>query len=157
MPVFESLSRKEKINLATRYHRWLYTYIRHLLAEKSELKDMPETYKNAWIGNADQSIMAIGVSVKDEAEKFWFSYARLRDAAVLRHEGYPLPEIFIDIDPNDIKCHERTNIVIVYPHGNTTVPVALEQGAKLAKEENINLMLCAFPYIEYDEKYGGMS
>ncbi|MGQ9607951.1 MAG: hypothetical protein ACUVWN_01490 [bacterium] len=151
---FESLSREEKIDLATRHHRWLYTYIRHLLAEKSELKDKLESYKNAWIGNADESIMAIGVSVKDETEKFWFSYARLRDAAVLRHEGYPLPEIFIDIDPNDIKCHERTNIVIVYPHGNTTVPVALEQGAKLAKEENINLMLCAFPYIEYDEEYG---
>ncbi len=151
---FESLSREEKIDLATRRHKWLYTYIRHLLTEKSELKDKPDSYKDAWIGNADRSIMAIGVSVKDESEKFWFSYARLRDAAVLRHEGYPLPEIFIDIDPNDIKCHERTNIVIVYPHGNTTVPVALEQGAKLAEEENINLMLCAFPYIAYNERYG---
>jgi len=150
---FESLVRKEKIELAERHHRWLYTYTRHLMATKTELKDAAPGYADAWLGDADRDIMGLGVNVTDKRERFWFSYARLRDAVTLRHDGYPFPEIFSDLDPDVLKCGERANVVIVYPHGNTTVPVALEQGAKLAKE-GINLMLCAFPRMEHDEQYG---
>jgi hypothetical protein len=123
------------------------------MTTETELKDTQPGYADAWLGDADRDIMGLGVNVEDQRERFWFSYARLRDAVVLRHEGYPFPEVFSDLDPNVLKCNQRANVVIVYPHGNTTVPVALEQGAKLA-QEGINLMLCAFPYIEYDEKYG---
>jgi molybdopterin converting factor small subunit len=38
------------------------------------------------------------------------------------------------------------NVVIVYPPGNTTVPVALEQGPRLA-QEGINLILTPFPTV----------
>ena len=31
------------------------------------------------------------------AERFWFGYARLRDVSVLVHEGYLLPELFLDL------------------------------------------------------------
>jgi hypothetical protein len=150
---FESLTREEKLELAGRRHRWLYTYARYLMTTETELRDAEPGYAEAWLGDADRDIMGLGVNVEDKRERFWFSYARLRDAVVLRHEGYSLPEIFSDLDPDVLKCNERANVVVVYPHGNTTVPVALEQGAKLA-QEGINLMLCAFPYVEHDEKYG---
>ena len=150
---FEFLTRAEKLELAERRHRWLYTFTRHLMTMETELRDAKSEYQDAWLGDADRDIMGIGVNVEDERECFWFSYARLRDAAVLRHEGYPFPELFSDLEIDALKCNERANVVIVYPHGNTTVPVALEQGAKLARE-GMNLMLCAFPYIEYNEDYG---
>lgn len=146
---FESLFREEKLELAEKHHRWLYTYSRHLMATATDLKDNADI----WLGDADRDIMALGVNVTDEREKFWYSYARLRDAVVLRHEGYPLPKILLDLDPNILKCNERANVAIVYPHGNTTVPVAVEQGVKLAKD-GINLMLCAFPLIEPDAQCG---
>ena len=150
-PGFQCLSREEKLELAERRHRWLYTYTRRLIAEETELGDADPGYADTWLGDFDRNIMGLGVNVTDQREKFWFSYARLRDAVVLRHEGYPFPEIFSDLDPDVLKCGKRANVVIVYPHGNTTVPVALEQGAKLA-QEGINLMLCAFPQIDYDEQ-----
>ena len=150
---FESLTREEKLELAERHHRWLYTYTRRLIAAETEMQDECPGYADIWLGDVDRDIMGRGVNVTSERERFWSSYARLRDAVVLRHEGYPFPKIFSDLDPGALKCDERANVVIVYPHGNTTVPVALEQGAKLAREEGINLMLCAFPNIEHDDQY----
>jgi hypothetical protein len=131
------------------------------MTTKTELSDAGQDYQDTWLGDADRDIMGLGVNIEDPQERLWFSYARLRDAVVLLHEGFPLPEVFPGLDPSVLKCvaqaslpvEERANVVIVYPHGNTTVPVALEQGAKLA-QEGINLMLCAFPHIEHDERYG---
>ena len=151
---FECLSRKEKIALAMRRHRWLYTRCRHLIVTKTKMKDLGPAYWDAWLGDADRDIMGVGINLEDEDERFWFSYARLRDAVVLLHEGYPLPEIFINLDPSALKCNERTNVVIVYPHGNTTVPVALEQNPKLSKERAINLLLTAFPKIVENKEAG---
>ena len=151
---FEVYSRREKIELAMKRHRWLYTRCRHLMVTKTELKDLSPEYCDAWLGDVDRNITGLGINLADEAERFWFSYARLRDAVVLLHEGYPLPEVFKNLDPSALKCDERTNVVIVYPHGNTTVPVALEQNPKLTKERGINLLLTAFPKIERDESYG---
>ncbi|MCK5379955.1 MAG: hypothetical protein KAJ81_00710, partial [Candidatus Latescibacteria bacterium] len=151
---FEGLDRQGKFDLAERRHRWLYTYIRALMAKRTSLSDLGAAYSDAWLGDADQEILPLGVRADDPAQQFWFSYARLRDASVLVHEGFALPELFQDLDPSAIKTDERPNVVIVYPHGNTTVPVAMEQGAKLAEQEGMNLMLTAFPAIVDDERYG---
>ncbi len=143
---FQRLDRLEKIALAERRHRWLYTYLRGLLAADSDLAPLGAEYADAWLGDADRGLLPLGV-YGDGAEARWFSYARLRDASVLRHEGYPAPELLLDVDPAVLRCDQRANVVIVYPHGNTTVPVALEQGGRLAEEEGVNLFLCAWPAI----------
>ncbi|HID09810.1 MAG TPA: hypothetical protein EYP17_00720 [Candidatus Latescibacteria bacterium] len=141
---FEDLSRRERFQLAERRHRWLYTYIHHLMSTATELSVRPSEYLDAWLGDMDRGVVPLGV--RGEAERFWFGYARLRDVAVLRYEGFPLPEVLRGVGPDDLKARERANVAIVYPHGNTTVPVALEQGPKLAGE-GINLLLCAFPEV----------
>ncbi|MDP6776587.1 MAG: hypothetical protein QGI83_07475, partial [Candidatus Latescibacteria bacterium] len=144
---FECCDRHEKLELAQRRHRWLYTHGRYLLANRTEMQDRSEGYRDAWLGDADRDIMAIGLHVSEPCERFWFGYARLRDVSVLRHDGFVLPELFLGLDPAVLKDGRRANVAIVYPHGNTTVPVAMEQGAKLSKNEKINLMLTPFPTI----------
>ena len=144
---FECYDRQAKFELAQRRHRWLYTHGRALLAAKTELRDRGTAYQDAWIGDADRDLMAVGLHLTEPEERFWFGYARLRDVSVLRHEGYVLPELFLGLDPGVLKADKRANVVIVYPHGNTTVPVAMEQGAKLARNKKINLMLTPFPTI----------
>jgi len=152
---FESFSRREKFLLAEKHHRWLYTYIRYLLITYTPLSRMDKEYQDEWLGNADKDLPGFGIRVDEPVERFWFNYARLRDTAVLRHEGYPFPEILQDVDPYLLYAKERVNIVIVYPVGNTTVPVALEQGPYLAKEDKINLFLSSFPEIveKKDKKF----
>ena len=145
---FEGLSRKEKISLAERQHRWLYTRIRYLLASKTSLAKMGKNYQNKWLGDADRNLLGLGVRGNNPEESFWFSYARLRDVSVLRHEGYPFPEIFTDVDPGIVSDKERVNVAVVYPVGNTTIPVALEQGPHLAEDDKINLILSSFPEIK---------
>lgn len=151
---FEGYTRQEKFELSEQRHRWLYTYARHLMVTGTRLADLGTAYQDAWIGDADWGILPLGVHLEDPVQQFWFSYARLRDASVLVHEGFSLPEIFQDLDPSVLHADERPNVVIVYPHGNTTVPVAMEQGARLAEWEGMNLMLTAFPSIVEDGRYG---
>jgi len=151
---FEGYDRQEKFELAAERHRWLYTHVRHQMVSGTVLAVREPAYRDAWIGDADRDLLPLGVNVEDSAQRFWFSYVRLRDASVLVHEEYPLPEVIQGLDPSVLKCDRRTNVVIVYPHGNTTVPVAMEQGAKLSEQESVNLMLCAFPSIVDDPEYG---
>jgi len=146
---FEKLDRDEKFEFAEKYHRWLYTYLRYLITEKSPLKNLSGKYINLYIGNIDKNISAIGVKGKTKEELFWFHYARLRDTVVLKYEGFGYPEIFTGIKPEDLKIEKRTNVGIIYPYGNTTVPVALEQGPELAEKAKTNLILCAFPVTSY--------
>ena len=146
--VFEKLPRAKKFKLAAKYHRWLYTYIKNFIIEKTPLKNFSSDYINLWVGDIEKGICAIGVRGETEEEKFWFHYARLRDIVVLKYEGFGYPEIFEEIEPDDLQISERANVGIIFPYGNTTVPVALQQGPKLSQESKINLFLSAFPIPE---------
>ncbi|MGB9678178.1 MAG: hypothetical protein ACPLZ9_06110, partial [Candidatus Ratteibacteria bacterium] len=145
--LFEKLKRNLKFKLSYKYHQFLYSHLRYLISEKTNLKDYPEEYKDLYIGNVVKNKYAIGINGENQEEIFWFHYARLRDIVVLKYEGFGYPEIFVDVKPEDLKADERVNVVIVYPYGNTTVPVALQEGPKFA-ENSINLFISAFPVIE---------
>ncbi len=143
--VLEKLSRAEKFALAERFHRWLYARLRWLIDTQTPLREQPAAYRDIYLGDPDRGITALGVRGETGEELFWFHYARLRDVVVLQYEGFGYPEIFVGLAPGELKSDERTNIGIIYPYGNTTVPVALEQGPKLAEVSGVNLILCAFP------------
>ena len=64
------------------------------------LRDRGPEYHDAWLGDADRDIMPVGVHVDDPAQRFWFSYVRLRDASVLWHDNFPLPEVCTGLDPS---------------------------------------------------------
>lgn len=151
---FEGMGRQERFELAVRHHRWLYAHSRWLMAQRTCLSSLGPSYQDAWMGDMDRDLTALGLNVEDPAQRFWFGYARLRDVAVLVHEGFAPPEIFRGLDPDVLGCAQRANVAIVYPHGNTTVPVALEQGAKLAAQAGVNLMLTAWPHLVEDTRYG---
>jgi hypothetical protein len=146
-PYFEKLERNIKFKFAYKFHQYLYRYLRYLICEKTELKNYSEEYKDLYIGNILEGKNGMGIKGETPEEIFWFHYARMRDVVVLKYEGFGYPEIFIDVEPEDLKANERVNVVIVYPYGNTTVPVALQQGPKFAKN-SINLFISAFPVKE---------
>ena len=146
-PYFEKLERNIKFKFAYKFHQYLYRYLRYLICEKTELKNYSEEYKDLYIGNILEGKNGMGIRGETPEEIFWFHYARMRDVVVLKYEGFGYPEIFIDVEPEDLKANERVNVVIVYPYGNTTAPVALQQGPKFAKN-SINLFISAFPVKE---------
>ena len=148
---FKSYSRSELIELSTRHHQWLYQHISCLIAQETELSELPLSYRNLWMGNALEGLYPLGVNLENKTDQFWFSYARLRDLSVLRHEGIVLPQVINGLPGELLKTSERANVVIIYPHGNTTVPVALEQGAKLSRNDQVNLILSAFPVFSQDK------
>ncbi len=147
----EKWPRERIFDMARERHLWLYRFARYITETKTEVKDRPGNYRDLWLGkvnsSGDVTEPAIGVNVEDESQKFWFSYARLRDTATLIHDGYPLPEIFDRLSPETVKVSERKNVAIIYPVGNTTVAVALEQNHRLVSEDEVNLFLCPFPEI----------
>jgi len=164
-------SRGEKFRLACARHRWLYGRIRKDIVERTAIADRPRDYQDLWLGDVsdwqrpETWQMGIGVNVDSEPERFWFSYARLRDAVAMMRELTNLrnpstlngvPEIFLDVDPALLDAGEDgacANILSIYPYGNTTMPVAVEQGAALERE-GYNLMLCPFPEMRHDVNRG---
>ncbi|MCD6562285.1 MAG: hypothetical protein J7K23_00010 [Thermoproteales archaeon] len=121
-------TRKELFELIARRHKWLYEYIKRNLTEKTELK--------LWDKKDVEILLTLGTDKDDvaerngylEASKFVFKYARLRDLATLYHDGFYIPEILDEVDPNAIKGFDRVNVVIMYNLGNTTAMTFLSRG-----------------------------
>jgi len=164
-------TRGEKFQLACDRHRWLYGRVRKDIVQRTALADKTPEYQNVWLGDVRDGEhphawrMGIGVNVETEPEKFWFSYARLRDCVAMMRElmnlNHPstlngVPEISLDVPPAVLDAGEEgtcANLLSIYPYGNTTMLVALEQGAALERD-GYNFMLCPFPEMRYDARSG---
>lgn len=162
---------EQKFDFSSEHHGWLYCRARRLMVERTSLKHKDAAYQRQWLGDVsdwqhpETWQMGLGVNVEGAGRQFWFSYAKLRDAAAMIHEFEPLnypsnlngvPEVFWDVDPSILDAGEEgkfTNVISMYPHGNTTMPVAIEQGVAF-EEQGVNLMLCPFPVRTYDAVYG---
>jgi hypothetical protein len=160
-------TRAEKLRLACDRHRWLYGRIRKNIVQRTSLADKTPDYQALWLGDVsdwqhpEAWHLGLGVNVDTERERFWFSYARLRDSVAMMRELMNLnnpstlngmPEIFSDVSPALLGAEPEgdcTNLLSVYPYGNTTMLVALEQGAALERE-GYNFMLCPFPEMRHD-------
>ncbi len=142
---FKDWPREKLLRFAVEHHKFLHQFILNLLKDKSNLSDKSGDYMDSLVGKFDRGnrliCPAIGVNADSELERKWFSYARLRDLATLIFDGYPLPEI-----RKNLQVEDGVNIGIVYPIGNTTVSVALEQGPKFSAS-GINLFSVPFPSI----------
>lgn len=137
---FEGYTREQKFEIAARIHeRWLYPFLRWVVTNKTEMSELTQGYASA--------ILSLGVGGYTSAQRFWFGYARIRDIAVLRAEGNPLPEILDNVSPDVIDADNRMNVVIVYPMGNTTIPFALRRNPQQNKT-GVNVISCGFPQIE---------
>jgi len=149
-------TRKELFELIARRHQWLYRYIRENMVEKTELKlwDKEDVEKLlTWSVDRDDVAARDGYP---EASKFVFSYARLRDLATLYHDGFYIPEILDNVDPDVIKGDERVNVVIMYNLGNTTAMTFLRRGPyhHAGKGPDKNIIMTNFLRKEKDAKSG---
>ncbi len=142
---FKDWAREKLLQFTLERHLFLHQFILKLVKNKSHLADKPDNYVEALLGkfDAENNLLtpALGINIESAWERQWFSYARLRDLATLIFDGYPLPEI-----REDEQIKDGINIGVVYPLGNTTISVALEQGPKFSSE-GVNLFLVPFPRI----------
>jgi len=149
-------TRRELFELITRRHMWLYEYIKKAITERTELK--------LWDRETVEKLLTIGtdgddIAVKEgytEASKFVFSYARLRDLATLYHDGFFIPEVLDNVDPEAIKGDERVNVVIMYNLGNTTAMTFLRRGPyhHEGKGPDKNIIMTNFLKLSKDPKSG---
>ena len=120
-------TRRELFELMARRHEWLYNYIREVLIKRTELKLLePEDVEKLLTIGIDRDPIAIRDGYL-EAAKLVLGYARLRDLATLYHDGFFIPEVLDDVDPNAIEHEKRVNIVILYNLGNTTAMAFLKR------------------------------
>ncbi len=142
---FEQLERQDKFRLAFQHHQWLYAHLHWLINNRTPLKEYSEKYRILYCGNVIKGKQAMGIIELNREESFWFHYARLRDIVVLYYERYGYPQLAVNVEPEVFT--DNVKLTIVYPYGNTTVPVALEQGPILSEKYGADLFLCAFPRI----------
>ncbi len=133
---FSSFKGESLYELAVEHHQWLYCYLRFVVTHFTEVRELSIDEQNLLLGNCLEgfSVEAIGGEAEDRSEKLWRCYGQLRELAFIRNDGFPLPEVFPDFDPDWIKAGQRVNHIIAAPVGRTHFSRALREGPTLAKQ-----------------------
>ena len=122
--------------LAVEHHQWLYRYLRFVITQYTELRGTPKPEQDMLLGNYLDGIEVegIGAEADGNAEKMWRAYGQLREIAFIRNDGFPVPEVFSEFNPDLIRDGERINHVITAPVGRTHFSRALQEGPTLARQ-----------------------
>jgi len=122
--------------LAVEHHRWLYRYLRFVLTRYTELRELSGQEQGLLLGNYLHGIEieAIGAGAYGPAEKIWRAYNQLRELAFIRNDGFAIPEVFAEFDPELIHDRSRVNHVIAAPVGRTHFSRMLCEGPCLARQ-----------------------
>ena len=132
---FDRLGEERLYALAVERHAWLYRYMRLLLTELTELRELPAAERDALLGNvADGRVEAgIGADGRSDVERAWRAYNQLREAAFWRNDGFPIPVVFPTFDPALISAERRVNMVFLFPVGRTHISRAFREGPTLSR------------------------
>jgi len=149
---FLYLRPEERYELAVEHHRWLYEVLRSLLINKTELAEFSANDQDHLLGNflGDREIVGIGADAGTPAERWWRGYNQLREICFMRSDGFPIPLVFDQFDPDIVDANERINIVFLFPVGRTHVSRALREGPTLNREltaegrKGANLLISRF-------------
>ena len=133
---FEEFKGESLYELATVHHSWLYRYLHWVITRFTEVRELPADEQHLLLGNFldGVSIQAIGGEAEDRAEHAWRCYGQLRELAFIRNDGFELPEVFADFDPDWIQAGQRVNHIIAAPVGRTHFSMALREGPTLARQ-----------------------
>jgi len=121
---------------AVEHHAWLARYLRQVVVHHTEVGELPAQHQDLLLGNfTDGSqVDPIGASANSAAERRWRAYGQVRELAFIRNDGFPLPVVFPEFDPEVIDAEHRVNHVIALPVGRTHYSRALREGPTLAAE-----------------------
>ena len=133
---YAHLSGEALYELCVTHHEWLARYLRQVVVCHTEVAQLPEQQQDLLLGNFvdEQQIDPIGASGSSLAERRWRAYGQLRELAFVRNDGFPLPEVFAEFDPELIDADRRVNHVIALPVGRTHYSRALREGPTLSAE-----------------------
>lgn len=133
---FDRLNEQELYALAVERHQWLYQYIRLILTQFTELKELPREEQDALLGNflEGNEIAGIGADAPTKTERAWRAYNQLRELSFMHNDGFGTPVVFTEFDPGIIQAGNRVNIVFLFPVGRTHISRVLREGPTLNRE-----------------------
>jgi len=133
---FDRLNEQELYALAVARHQWLYGYLRLILTQYTELRKLSQEEQDALLGNflEDNEITAIGADAPTKIERAWRAYNQLRELAFTRNDGFSIPVVFTEFDPDIIRARDRANIIFLFPVGRTHISRVLREGPTLSRE-----------------------
>ncbi len=129
------------------HHRVLYNYFRYLFLNKTGFRNLPDQERelllgSAWLGASasedSTAIVAIGAGAPGRYERLWRVYNQFREMAFVRNDGFAMPVVFENFDPNVqgiLDASKRVNHVFLSPIGRTHYSRALMEAGELG--ENI--------------------
>ncbi|MEE3233622.1 MAG: hypothetical protein VX294_05590 [Candidatus Latescibacterota bacterium] len=122
--------------LAVDHHAWLYTYLRHVICNFTDVADLSPDEQDILLGNTLSSSpsQAIGAEADNLTEQQWRCYGQLREISFIRNDGFSIPPIFAEFDPDLISSSTRVNHVFATPVGRTHYSRALSEGPTLSRE-----------------------
>ncbi len=133
---FSDFKGESLYELAFEHHQWLYRYLRWVITGFTEVAGLSPAEQQLLLGNFldGVSIEAIGGEAEGKAERAWRAYGQLRELAFIRNDGFALPEVFAEFDPDWIQAGQRVNHIIAAPVGRTHFSRCLREGPTLARQ-----------------------
>ncbi|MFH1740962.1 MAG: hypothetical protein ABIH23_18320 [bacterium] len=130
---FLSLSPEERYELAVKHHNWLYQYTRNLLIHRTELALCTPTERDHLLGDftGRRELVGIGADAPTPTERRWRAYNQLREICFMRSDGFAIPVVFDEFNPDIIEADQRVNIAFLFPVGRTHVSRAFREGPTL--------------------------
>jgi hypothetical protein len=133
---FSDWGGEELYALAFARHAWLYRYLRGIAVRATELWELTTEEQDLLLGNFldGQATEAIGAEAETPAERAWRAYGQLRELAFIRNDGFPLPVVIAEFDPDMIDAERRVNQVFAVPVGRTHFSRMLREGPTLSRQ-----------------------
>ena len=133
---YDHYNSQDLYKLSVDHHTWLYTYLRSVICHFTDIADLNSGEQDILLGNTllDSPCQAIGAEADNLTEQQWRCYGQLREIAFIRNDGFSIPPIFAEFDPDLISSSTRVNHVFATPVGRTHYSRALSEGPTLTRE-----------------------
>jgi|GEM_PF-749725 len=135
---------EELYRMSWEHHRALYRYVRELVFTRTGASLLPGQDARALFGSVkfgaapDQDQLeaqAIGAGAPGHYELLWRAYNQFREMAFLRNDGFAMPVVFENMDPNNpriLDTRHRVNFAFLSMVGRTHYSRALMEAGQLA-------------------------
>jgi galactokinase/mevalonate kinase-like predicted kinase len=126
-------SEEELYGMAVEKHARLDKYFSAIYSNVTDISEWTDDERDVFFGNFEngKNITAIGNNAPTENMRKWRSYNAKRDIAFNMSDGFNLPVVFTEFDPEIIDAENRTNVLFLFPAGRTHISRSWREGPTL--------------------------
>ncbi|MDP8229601.1 MAG: hypothetical protein P9L93_00685 [Candidatus Gorgyraea atricola] len=133
---YKDYTRDQLYALAVKKHKWLDDYFLSIYSNITDVADWSQEEKDAYFGNFKdgKEIVPVGNNAPTEAGRKWRSYGTKRQLAFNMSDGFHIPLVFPEFDPDIINADESIVVNMGFPPSRTHTATLIRKSAALNRQ-----------------------